>query len=66
MSPTYGYVTKLFLEEEFQNKGDKQKKKNANSQQNIVIFLAATDSEKKIIQILHRKGQKIIGQNCHH
>ena len=61
MSPTYGYVTKLFLEEEFQHKGDKQikkNKKNANSQQNIVIFLAATDSEKKIIQILHRKGQK--------
>ena len=27
MSPTYGYVTKLFLESEFQHKGNKQTKK---------------------------------------
>ena len=27
MSPTYGYVTKLFLELEFQHKGNKQTKK---------------------------------------
>ena len=27
MSPSYGYVTKLFLESEFQHKGNKQMKK---------------------------------------
>ena len=35
MSPTYGYVTKLFLESEFQHKGNKQmknKQKNKNKQ----------------------------------
>ena len=36
MSPTYGYVTKLFLESEFQHKGNKQTK-NANSQQNLAF-----------------------------
>ena len=65
MSPTYGYVTKLFLESEFQHKGDKQTK-NANSQQNLAGFLVGTDSQNKNIQILHRKVQKIFGQNCHH
>ena len=29
-----------------------------NSLQNLAIFLAATDSENKIIQKLHRLGQK--------
>ena len=28
MSPTYGYVTKLFLESEFQHEGNKQTKKS--------------------------------------
>ena len=31
-----------------------------NSQQNLAVFLPATDSEHKIIQILHRKGQNKI------
>ena len=48
MSPTYRYVTKLFLESEFQHRGNKRTK-NANSQQNLVVFLAGTDSENKII-----------------
>ena len=55
-SPTYGHVTKLFLESEFQHKGNKQMK-NANSKQNLAVFLVATDSEHKTIQILQRKGQ---------
>ena len=38
MSPTYGHVTKLFLESEFQHKGNIQTKKNANSLQNHVVF----------------------------
>ena len=33
------------------------KRRNANSQQNLGGFSAAADSENKIIQILHRKGQ---------
>ena len=46
MSPTYGCVTKLFLESEFQHKGNKQTK-NVNTQQNLAVFLAGTDSENK-------------------
>ena len=53
-SPTYGHVTKLFLESEFQHKANKQME-NVNSKQDIAVFSAATDSEHKIIQILHRK-----------
>ena len=34
--------------------------KNANSKPYLGVFLAATDSEHKIIQILHRKGQNKI------
>ena len=50
-SPTYGYghMTKLFLESEFQQKGNKQTKKNSYSQQKHAVFSAATDSENKII-----------------
>ena len=47
-SPTYGHVTKLFLESEFQHKESKQMK-NKNFQQNLVVFSAATDSENLII-----------------
>ena len=61
MSPTYGHVTELFLESEFQHKGNEQTK-NANSQQNIAVFSAAIGSENEIIQILHRKKN---GQTCH-
>ena len=48
ISPTYGHVTKLFLESEFQHKGNKQTK-NMNSQQNLAVLLAGIDSENKII-----------------
>ena len=47
-SPTYRHVAKLFLEQKFQRKGNKQTK-NANSQQNLAVFSAATDSEIIII-----------------
>ena len=49
-------MAKQFLELEFQHKGNKQTK-NANSEQNLAVFLAAPDSENIIFQILHRKGQ---------
>ena len=42
-SPTYGHVIKISLESEFQHKGYKQTKKNANSQQDLAVFSAATD-----------------------
>ena len=48
ISPTYGHMAKLFLESEFQCKGNKQTKK-PNSQQNLAVFSAATDSEIIII-----------------
>ena len=38
----------------------------ANSQQNIVFFLAATDSEHKIIPKLHKKDKTKFGQKFHH
>ena len=47
MSPTFEHVTKLFFELEFQHKGNKGK--NANSQQNLAIFLAGTGSDNKVI-----------------
>ena len=59
MSPTYGYVIKLFLESEFQHKGNKQMKKLEFSA-NLAVCMAGTDSENKIVKILHRKGQKNI------
>ena len=63
MSPTYGYVTELFLESEFQHKGNKQtkkKKKNANSQQNHAVVLAGTDSEKKIFKYYTERDKKYL------
>ena len=45
----------------FQNRNSNtkeiNKRKKANSQQNLAVFSAATDSENIIIQILHGKGQ---------
>ena len=49
-------MAKLFLEPEFQHKGNKQTKK-ANSRQNFALFSAATDSENINIQILHGKRE---------
>ena len=57
-SPTYGHhVTKLFLESEFQHKGNKQMKK-VNSKQNLVVFSAATDSEHKFSPNTTKKRTK--------
>ena len=47
---------KLFLESEFQHKGNKQLKKRKFSAKSYG-FLSSKDSENIIIQILHRKGQ---------
>ena len=52
-SITNGHVTMLFLEPEFQNSlhKDNKQKKYENYQQNLAVFSAATDSDKKIILI---------------
>ena len=57
-SPTYGHVTKLFLELEFQRKGNKQTKIGLIVRKTIAVFSAGMDSENKIIHMLHWKGQK--------
>ena len=66
-SQTYDHVAQLFSESEFQHQGNKQtKKKNANSQQNLAVFSATTDSANMIIQILHEKVEiKKNGHKCH-
>ena len=59
-SPTYGHVTKLpvYLESEFQHKGNKQMQKNpANSQQNLTVFSAATDSEHNMSVLITQGGE---------
>ena len=65
MSPTYGYVTKLFLESEFQHKGI-NKQKNSDSQQNLAVFLTGTDSDTKLFRYYTKRTKEIFGQNCHH
>ena len=62
--PTYGHVTKLFLELEFQHKGNKQTKKKLNSKQNLANFSAATDSEcKNFLKYYTEKDKTKFGVN---
>ena len=58
MSPTYGYVTKLFLESEFQYQGNKQTKKREFWAKSC-NFLAETDSENKIIYNYTEKDKNV-------
>ena len=60
MSPTYGHVTKLFLELEFQHTGNKKKKEKANSKQNLAVFWAGTDSENKVFKYYTEKDKNIL------
>ena len=46
MSPAYAHVTNIFLELEFQHKGNKQTKKHEFSAESSLV---GTDSENKII-----------------
>ena len=62
MSPTYGHVTKIFLESVFQQKGNKQTK-NAISLQNLAVVMARTDSGNKYYT---EKDKNKFVQNCHH
>ena len=54
-----GMWQNYFLESDSNTKEINSRKKNANSQPNIAVFSASRDSENKIIQILHRKGEKV-------
>ena len=53
MSPTYGYVTKLFLESEFQHKGNKQMK---NKQKKTKKDKKQKKKKKKKIQKKKKKN----------
>ena len=65
MSPTYRDVTKLFLESEFQHKGNKRK--DVNSQQNLAGFLRRNRFRKsEYLNTTQKRIKKIFGQNCHH
>ena len=65
MSPTYGYVTKLFLESEFQHKGNKQTK-NMNSHQNLAVSWQEQIQKIKIFKYYTEMDKKIFGQKCYH
>ena len=57
MSSTYEYVTKLFLESEFQHKGNKQMKKLELSAKSC-SFLGRTESEIKIFKYYTEEDKK--------
>ena len=51
MSPTYGYVTKLFLESEFQHKGNKQTKKKNKKKPQILSKILRFSWQEQIQKI---------------
>ena len=65
MSPTYGYVTKLFVESEFQHKGTKQTNKR-EFQQILRVSWQEQIQKIKSIKCYTEKNKIIFGQNCHH
>ena len=56
---TYGYVTILFLERNSNTKEINKKKKNANFQQNLAVFLAGTDSEIKLFKYYTERTKNV-------
>ena len=68
MSPSYGYLTKLFLESEFQHKGNKQMKKQVLSKilqfswqeqiLKITLFKYYTEKDKKLFWQNSSLGQE--------
>ena len=65
MSPTYGSVTKLFIESEFQHKQINKRKKCEFSAKSCSL-LGGTDSEIKLFKHYTEKNKKKFLQNCHH
>ena len=66
MSPTYGYVTKLFLESEFQHKGNKQNEKTQILSKILRLSWQEQIQKIKIFQYYTEKDKKKFGQKCHH
>ena len=60
MSPIYGYVTKLFLESEFQHKGVKKKRKNLKSQQNLTFSWQEQIQKIKLFKYYTKRTKKNI------
>ena len=64
MSPACGYVTKLFLELEFQHKGNKQTKKKTRILSKILQVSWQKQIQKiKIFKNYTERDKKIFGQN---
>ena len=66
MSPTYGYITKLFLESEFQHKGNKQTNKREFSAKSSGVSWQEQIQKIKSFKNYTEKDKIIFGQNCHH
>ena len=66
MYVTYGYGTKLFLESEFQHKGNKQTK--TMQILNKILWVSGQEQIQKIKSFKYNpeKDKIIFGQNCHH
>ena len=59
MSPIYGHVTKLFFRKGIpKKKKEINKRKNANFQQNLAVFLAGTDQKIKLFKYYTGKDKK--------
>ena len=66
MSPTYCHVTKLFLESEFQHKGNKQMKKMQILSQILRFSWQEPILKLKSFKYYTEKDRNKFGQNCHH
>ena len=66
MSPTFGYVTKLFLESEFQDKEKKLTKKREFLSKILRFSWQEQIQKMKIFKYYTEKDEKIFAQNCHH
>ena len=66
MSPTFGHVTKLFSESEFQHKGNKRTKKKMRILRQIFRYSWQEQIRKiKLFKYYTENVKKGFGQNCH-
>ena len=66
MLPTYGHVTKLFLESEFQHKGNKQTKKRKFSAKSCSFLGRNRFRKQNYLNTTQKRTKKKFGQHCHH
>ena len=68
-SPPYGQVTKLFLESEFQHKGNKQLKKKKKKREFLANSCSFSRQQQiqniKLFKYYTKKDKTKFGQNCH-